>query len=163
MSSGRCLSFSGEYALANQLSESRLEHLELHGESPGADIADRSREGDQHLVLGEYLNHGLAPVGEKGEWAGLDHQRPESMVWSFIALQEGEGEVIGLVGNRGASIEQPEVQHAAEQRPAELPCGALFQQVLVGEDGNAPPVDENVKLLKAILFPAKCEPGQKLL
>lgn len=72
--------------------------------------------------------------------------------------------MIGLVGQRGASIEQPEVQRTAEQSPAELPCGALFQLVLVGEDGDAPPVDECApRAARDVIFPAKAaRPGQLL-
>lgn len=100
---------------------------------------------------------------EKRKRAGFDHQRPKPVVRSLIALQKGEGEVIGWVWCRGTSIEQPKVQHAAEEGAAKLPSGALFQQLLIREDGHASSIDENVKSLKAILFPAKCEPGEKFL
>ncbi|GLE62436.1 hypothetical protein VNPA120719_19550 [Pseudomonas aeruginosa] len=55
-------------------------------------------------------------------------------MWILIALQECEGEVIASVGRRGAPIEQPKIEQAAEQRAAELAGGAFLQEILVWED-----------------------------
>lgn len=85
----------------------------------------------------------LLPRGRMAQVAHLDteasrlpapQRHEEGLGRPLIALQECEGEVIASVGRRGAPIEQPKIEQAAEQRAAELAGGAFLQEILVWED-----------------------------
>ncbi|MNF83270.1 hypothetical protein D3C84_655900 [compost metagenome] len=114
-------------------------------------------------MLGEDLHHRLPPVLQERQRAGFGDQRPELLEWVRRLLEEGIGEVVGLVGPSAAPVEQPKVQQAAEQGAAELPCGALFQQIDVGKDRKTPAIHGDVELIQAVLGGTEGQPGQELL
>src|SRR3546814_17507030 len=110
--------------------------------------------------------HGVAPVVEQWQRAGVLHQRPQPVEpVSGIPGQKRQRAGVGLVWLHAATIEQPHVRKRTEQRSPVCAGDAIFQFLAVAdEDRDACTLlGDAVELIQSLLIPTEGQPGQELM
>src|SRR3546814_19388140 len=109
--------------------------------------------------------HGVAPVVEQWQRAGVLHQRPQPVEpVSGIPGQKRQRAGVGLVWLHAATIEQPHVRQRTEQRSPVGAGDALFQVLDVADedrDGCAL-LGDDVELIQSLFIPAEGQAGGAL-
>lgn len=155
-----------ERSAADQIADRLDQRRHVDDEPMTLQRTEGERQAAQHVPGLQQFQHGLAPVVEQGQRAGVPHQHPQPVEpVSGIARQERQRAGIGLVGLDAALVEQPHVAQRTEQRAPVGASGALFQTLDVADEHRqrAALGGDDVELLQALLVAPEGEPSQELL
>ena len=123
----------------------------------------------QHPPCLQQLQHGVAPVVEQWQRAGVLHQRPQPVEpvepVSGIPGQKRQRAGVGLVWLHAATIEQPHVRQRTEQCSPIGAGDALFQVLDVADEDRdrCALLGDEVELIQSLFIPAEGQAGEELL
>ncbi len=155
-----------ECAVADQAAQGLGQYRHIDHEPVTFQRAKRERQAGQHGLRLQQFQHKVAPGIEQRQWAGVTHQRPQSVEpVRGITLQDCQRAGVGLVGPHATAVEQPYIGQGAEQRAPVGAGGALLQVFDVAdEDWDACALfGDDVKLFQTLCVAAQGQAGQELL